>query len=301
MECANQQWQQATALFHTTFVTLDNAYQRSMVSFSTQTIAEKDEERDQWGQVIEQVAKQWMRMPDPAMAIHGRRVWQVFQDIGFRASEALVAENEKVTNIEQRLSFEAALVLALQTMGLTEANRRFATLTQEIVTLMQERNLENSTRVQGELKAARTAMDEVFADYVELTNALIVTGAAPELEPLAQMLNAEYKKIEEQMAQSRRLPTVLVKSDIVGNHRYPVPELSKWADIVAANDKALAIDPSTDCIVSLGAKAKKVGGLFLALNGAAVRPTDAVDAKKEYALVAMDGESGGEVTPVRPE
>ena len=301
VECANQQWQQATALFHTTFVTLDNAYQRSMVSFSTQTIAEKDEERDQWGQVIEQVAKQWMRMPDPAMAIHGRRVWQVFQDIGFRASEALVAENEKVTNIEQRLSFEAALVLALQTMGLTEANRRFATLTQEIVTLMQERNLENSTRVQGELKAARTAMDEVFADYVELTNALIVTGAAPELEPLAQMLNAEYKKIEEQMAQSKKLPTVLVKSDIVGNHRYSVPELSKWADIVAANDKALAIDPSTDCIVSLAAKAKKVGGLFLALNGAAVRPTDAVDAKKEYALVAMDGESGGEVTPVRPE
>ena len=176
VECANQQWQQATALFHTTFMTLDNAYQRSMVSFSTQTIAEKDEERDQWGQVIEQVAKQWMRMPDPAMAIHGRRVYQVFQDIGFRASEALVAENEKVTNIEQRLSVEAALGLALQTMGLTEANRRFATLTQEIVTLMQERNLENSTRVQGELKAAREKMDEVYADYVELTNALIVTG-----------------------------------------------------------------------------------------------------------------------------
>ena len=301
VECANQQWQQATALFHTTFVTLDNAYQRSMVSFSTQTIAEKDEERDQWGQVIEQVAKQWMRMPDPAMAIHGRRVYQVFQDIGFRASEALVAENEKVTNMQQRLSVEAALGLALQTMGLTEANRRFATLTQEIVTLMQERNLENSTRVQGELKAAREKMDEVFADYVELTNALIVTGAAPELEPLAQMLNAEYKKIEEQMAQSKKLPTVLVKSDIVGNHRYSMPELSKWADIVAANDKALAIDPSTDYIVSLGAKAKKVGGLFLSLNGVAVRPTDSVDAKKEYALVAMDGSSSGEVTPVKPE
>lgn len=58
-------------------------------------------------------------MPDPAMAIHGRRVYQVFLDIGFRASEALVAENEKVTNIEKRLSVEAALGLALQTMGLT--------------------------------------------------------------------------------------------------------------------------------------------------------------------------------------
>ena len=103
------------------------------------------------------------------------------------------------------------------------------------------------------------------------------------------------------MAQSKKLPTVLVTSDIVGNHRYSVPELAKWADIVAANEKSFAVDASTDCIVSLAPKAKKVGGLFLALNGAAVKPTDAVDAKKEYALVAGDGGSGGEVTPVTPE
>ena len=300
VESANQQWQQATALFHTTFQAVDDAYQRSLASLTTADIALKDEERDQWGQVIEQVAKQWARMPDLALAIHGRRVYQVFSDIGFRSSEALVAENEKVTNIEQRFQ-EADLAADLAAMGLTEANRRFAVLTQEITSLMSQRNEQNATRVQGELKAARMAMDEVFADYVELTNALIVTGAAPELEPLAQVLNAEYKKIEEQMAQSKKLPTVLVKSDIVGNHRYSVPELSKWADIVAANDKALAIDPSTDYIVSLGAKAKKVGGLYLSLNGVAVRPTDSVDAKKEYSLVAMDGSSSGEVTPVKPE
>ena len=300
VESANQQWQQATALFHTTFQAVDDAYQRSLASLTTADIALKDEERDQWGQVIEQVAKQWARMPDATLAIHGRRVYQVFSDIGFRSSEALVAENEKVTNIEQRFQ-EAELAADLAAMGLTEANRRFAVLTQEITSLMSQRNEQNATRVQGELKAARAKMDEVFADYVELTNALIVTGAAPELEPLAQVLNAEYKKIEEQMAQSKKLPTVLVKSDIVGNHRYSVPELSKWADIVAANDKALAIDPSTDYIVSLGAKAKKVGGLYLSLNGVAVRPTDSVDAKKEYALVAMDGSSSGEVTPVTPE
>lgn len=302
VESANQQWQQATALFHTTFQAVDDAYQRSLASLTTADIALKDEERDQWGQVIEQVAKQWARMPDLALAIHGRRVYQVFSDIGFRSSEALVAENEKVTNIEQRFQ-EADLAADLAAMGLTEANRRFAVLTQEITSLMSQRNEQNATRVQGELKAARAKMDEVFADYVELTNALIVTGAAPELEPLAQVLNAEYKKIEEQMAQSKKLPTVLVKSDIVGNHRYPVPELSKWADIVAANDKALAIDPSTDYIVSLGAKAKKVGGLYLALGGVAVRPTDSVDAKKEYQLIPADGsqDGGGEVTPVTPE
>ena len=302
VETDNAGWLQEAATFHTTFQALDDAYQRSQVSFSTQTIADKDEERDVWGGVIEQVAKQWARMPDETMALHGRRVYQVFQDIGYRASEALVAQNEKVVNIEQRFGTEAALQLALQKMGLTEANQRFATLTQEIINLMAQRNEENSTRVQGELKAAREAMDAVYADFVELTNAFIVTNVSPELETLAQVLNAEHKKIEEQMAQSKKLPTVLVKSDIVGNHRYSVPEFAKWADIVAANEKSFAIDPSTDYIVSLGAKAKKVGGLYLALNGTAVRPTDSVDAKKEYDLLAISGEdSDGEVTPVRPE
>jgi len=131
----------------------------------------------------------------------------------------------------------------LQAMSLTAVNQRFATLTQEIVQLMNERNEESAARVQGELKAAREAMDAVYADFVELTNALIVIGSAPELEQLAAVLNADYKKIEEQMAQSKKLPTVLVTSDIVGNHRYSVPEFAKWADIVAANEKAFAIDP----------------------------------------------------------
>ena len=221
IETENAQWLQMAAKFHTTFQALDDAYQRSQMSFSTQTIAEKDEERDVWGGVIEQVAKQWARMPDETMALHGRRVYQVFQDIGYRASEALVAQNEKVVNIEQRFA-EAALQLALQKMGLTEANQRFTALTQEIINLMAQRNEESSTRVQGELKAAREAMDAVYADFVELTNAYIVTNVSPELETLAQVLNAEYKKIEEQMAQSKKLPTVLVKSDIVGRSALPL-------------------------------------------------------------------------------
>ena len=299
VETENARWHQEAATFHTTFQALDAAYQRSVMSFSTQSIAGKDEERDVWGAVIEQVAKQWARMPDETMAIHGRRVYQVFQDIGYRASEALVAQNEKVVNIEQRFA-EPQLQADLQAMGLTEANRRFSTLTQEIITLMAQRNEENSTRVQGELKAAREAMDAVYADFVELTNAFIVITGDASLEQLAQVLNAEYKKIEEQMAQSKKLPTVLVRSEVVGNHRYSVPEFAKWTDIVAANDKSFAIDPSTDYIVSLGAKAKKVGGLYLALAGTAVRPTDSVDAKKEYELVAISGGSS-DVTPVTPE
>ena len=294
----NLKWIQARDEFHTRFTALDDAYQRSLASLQTKTVADKDEERDLYGQVLEQVSKQWSRLPDDALAIHGRRVYQVFRDIDYRSSEALVAQNEKVTNIEQRFQ-EAALQADLTAMGLTQVNQRFATLTNEIIQLMTERQTESASRVQGELKAAREAMEEVFARFVELTNALLVVGSEPSLEDLAAYLNADYKKIEEQMAQSKKLPTVLVKSEVVGNHRYSVSEFAKWADIVEANEKAFAVDASTDRIVSLAAKAKKVGGLYLALNGVAVKPTDAVDAKKEYDLVEIGG--GGEVTPVTPE
>ena len=298
VETEQAAWVAVRTEFHTRFRALDDAYQRSLASLQTKTVAEKDEERDVYGQVLEQVAKQWARIPDETLAIHGRRVYQVFRDIDYRASEALVAQNEKVINMEQRFA-EAQLQADLTAMGLTAVNQRFAALTNEIIQLMTERQTESASRVQGELKQAREAMDEVYGRFVELTNALLVIGSAPELEDLAAYLNADYKKIEEQMAQSKKLPTVLVKSEVVGNHRYSVPEFAKWADIVSANEKSFAIDPSTDYIVSLAAKAKKVGGLFLALNGTAVRPTDSVDAKKEYELLAISG--GSEVTPVTPE
>ena len=42
----------------------------------------------------------------------------------------------------------------LQAMSLAQVNQRFATLTQGIIQLMNERNEESAAHVQGELKAA---------------------------------------------------------------------------------------------------------------------------------------------------
>lgn len=286
VDCDNRQWAEAVAAFGSAFQALDEAYQRSQLSLSTKAIGAKDAERDRWGRVMVQVAKQWTKMPDEVAALHGRRVLQVFRDVGFRTTEALVAENEKVANIEQRLA-EPLLQEALAAMGLKDANRRFAALTEEIAALMAARNAESSTRVRGELKSARRAMDAAYSRLATLVNALIITAAAPQLETLAQVLNADYRKVEEQMAQSRRRPSVLVRSDIVGNHRYPVPALARWADIVAASSKAFAVDVATGRIVALAPKARKAGGLCLMLNGAAVSPTDRVDEKQKYSLVPI--------------
>ena len=194
----------------------------------------------------------------------------------------------------------AQLVADLQAMGLTAINQMLATKTGQLIQLIDQRSMESAGIEKGELRAAREAL---YAKYLELTeyiNAVQVIQPEESLADAVLYYNADLKKIEEQIAQGGGQSTVLVKSDIVGNHRYQVPEFSKWEDIVEANDKAFAVDAANDRIVSLSAKAKKVGGLYLALAGVAVKPTDAVDAKKEYELVEIGGGSS-DVTPVTPE
>ena len=280
------------------FQAVDDAYKKSLASASTETIAELDDERDIIAMVMEQVAKQWARLKDAVMAGHGKRVAKVFKDFEFRASEALKAETGKILNMEQRFA-EPELAADLAAMGLTEMNARLRAVTLQLDALMQERNEETAARVQGELKAAREAMDAAWAELVEVTNAVIVTTDSPELETLAANLNADIAEIERQIEQSKKLPTVLVDSKVVGNHRYSVPEFASWQTIVEQNEKVFAIDASTNRIVSLAPKASKVGGLYLTLGGVAVKPTDAVDAKKEYTLAYVKPQP--EPTPVEPE
>lgn len=85
-----------------------------------------------------------------------------------------------------------------------------------------------------------------------------------------------------------------------------------WAQLIDDGKALLAIDTDDDTrIISTDKKAEKAGGLYLALKGVLVSPTDDIDADKEYELVAADGTSGGssnsggsqepEVTPVTPE
>ena len=133
----------------------------------------QDEERDNIAFVMERVAKLWAeKLDDETLAIHGRRVYQVFKDYGFRTTEALVAENAKIQNMEQQFSESVPLDMALEKMGLKELNRRLSTLTAEIMQLMSQRNEEQSTIIVGELKQAREALDAHYRAFITYLNAV---------------------------------------------------------------------------------------------------------------------------------
>ena len=154
---------------------------------------------------MERVAKLWAeKLDDETLAIHGRRVYQVFKDYGFRTTEALVAENAKIQNMEQQFQQSAALGLALEKMGLTLLNTRLAALTAEIMQLMSQRSEEQSTIIVGELKQAREALDAHYRQFITYMNAVQEIQPEEGISQAAQYYNEDIRKIELQIAQSRR-------------------------------------------------------------------------------------------------
>ena len=189
---------------HRLFLAFDTAYKNSLKNQLSDTIKKKDDERDHIAYVMERVAKLWgEKLDDETQAIHGRRVVQVFKDFDFRTTEALVAENAKIQNMEQRF-VEPQLAADLAAMGLTELNRRLSTLTAEIMPLMSQRSEEQSTIIVGELKAAREALDAHYRQFITYLNAVQELQPEEGISQAAQYYNEDIRKIELQIAQSRR-------------------------------------------------------------------------------------------------
>ena len=113
-------------------------------------------------------------------------------------------KNAKIQNMEQRFTTELALQADLAAMGLTELNTRLKQLTTEIVSLMAARNEEQSTIIVGELKQAREALDAHYRAFITYINAVQEIQPEEQISQAAQFYNQDIKKIEEQIAQSRR-------------------------------------------------------------------------------------------------
>ena len=196
---------QMAAEHHRLFQAFDTAYKNSLKNQLSDTIKKKDDERDNIAFVMERVAKLWAeKLDDETLAIHGRRVYQVFKDYGFRTTEALVAENAKIQNMEQQFNESVPLDMALEKMGLKELNRRLSTLTAEIMQLMSQRSEEQSTIIVGELKAAREALDAHYRAFITYLNAVQEIQPEEVISQAAQYYNEDIRKIELQIAQSRR-------------------------------------------------------------------------------------------------
>ena len=203
---------------HQLFGQFDEAYKRSLKSQTTKVIGDLDKVRDHTAYVIMNVSKLWAtKLDDDALNIHGRRVWQAFKDFDFRTDEALVAENAKIRNIEQVFA-SADLTADLAAMGLTQLNQLMAETTTQIEQLMSQRNEEQSTIIVGELKSAREALDAHYRAFITYLNAVQEIQPEEGISQAAQYYNQDLKKIEQQIAQSRKGGSVSQKPSSDGGN-----------------------------------------------------------------------------------
>ena len=81
LETENLRLVQLRDLLHAALQRYDVAYKQSTKSFLTETIDSKDDDRDKITMVVEWVARYWMKLPDEADAVRGRRIYQPFKDL----------------------------------------------------------------------------------------------------------------------------------------------------------------------------------------------------------------------------
>ena len=229
---------------HSLYTAFDASYQRSQVSHLTKNITDLDKRRDHVGDVMMRVANLWAtKLDDDELNIHGRRVTQVFKDLQFRLDEALVAENAKIDNIQQRFT-EPQLVADLAAMGLTQLNTLFAQLSAQIKQLMSQRNEENSTIMAGEVKRTREALETHYAQFIVYLNALQEIMPEDALSLAAQYYNEDFRKIEQQLAQSRKKGNVSPSNAGTTPGDTPI-EPDTPADPGTTTDPVTPVDPGT--------------------------------------------------------
>lgn len=189
--------------FHQSVLRYDVAYKQSTKLFLTETIGAKDTARDKITKVIEWVARYWTELPDEEDALRGRRIYQPFKDFDYRRDEALMAQNGKWQNIAQVFA-QADRLADLQAMGLAALVTKANTLTAEIQQLMQQRQTDQSYYMKGEMAAARQESELLLAQVVQYVNALLVVSPDQAVEQMAQYMQQDFNKTEQQYQQGRK-------------------------------------------------------------------------------------------------
>ena len=189
--------------FHQSVLRYDVAYKQSTKSFPTETIGAKDTARHNSTELLEGEARHRAGRLDEADARRGRRRYEPFKDFDYRRDEALMAQNGKWQNIAQVFA-QADRLADLQAMGLAALVTKANTLTAEIQQLMQQRQTDQLYYMKGEMAAARQESEQLLAQVVQYVNALLVVSPDQAVEQMAQYMQQDFNKTEQQYQQGRK-------------------------------------------------------------------------------------------------
>ena len=281
-------------------------YKEFTVAPQTELIDEADKARDLRVDQIQTMIYSMDKMvgiPTMQQAAHTLKpVWDNYKP------SAKAALRDESTQIQQWLEYVTTnmqMEQALSTLGLTTIVQELEQYNNQVIQLMDQRAAERQQRKAVVIADERKAADRATKNCDKMLNAhALMDNDAQRFEVLITNLTADQTEWRQRYeAHQRTAKRVSVKSTVVGNHLYSVSRGWTWVQLIDDGKALLAIDIEDDTrIISTDKKAEKAGGLYLALAGALVKPTDDIDVDKEYQLIALtDGGGSSDVTPVTPE
>lgn len=269
----------------------DTDYEQSRKADQTEAIRQADEERDgllnQALTVIDAMAKV------SAIPASQTAALQLKGQVDIYKPSAKLALREESTQVEQWLQAISQSVVfeaAVATLGLTQILADLKTKNDLVIELMDARAADRAQRALIQLSEDRKETDRCMRNFFRMLDAAACMDADEErylnvLGKLQQDQNEWRQRYDDYRRTAKR---VSVKSTIVGNHLYSASRGWTWAQLIDDGKALLDIDPDDETrIVSTDKKAEKAGGLYLALNGVLVKPTDDIDTDKEYQLIAV--------------
>ena len=266
-------------------------YKEATVSPQTELIDEADKARDLRVDQIQTMIYSMDKMvgiPTMQQAAHKLKpVWDNYKP------SAKAALRDESTQIQQWLEYVTENLQqeqALNTLGLTQIVQELEQYNNQVIQLMDQRAAERQYRKSIVIADDRKAADRATKNCDKMLNAHALMDDDPQrFAALIEGLTADQTEWRQRYdAHQRTAKRVSVKSTIVGNHLYSVARGWTWAQLIEDGKALLDIDvEQPDRIISTDKKAEKAGGLYLALDGVLVRPTDDIDTDKEYQLSAL--------------
>ena len=284
----------------------DEDYEQSRKSDQTALIRQADDERDallnQALTVIDAMAKVSAIPASQQAALILKGLVDVYKP---SAKLALRDESTQVDQWLQAIGENLAAEQAAATLGLTQILADLKTKNDLVISLMDARAADRAQQALIQLSEDRKETDRCMRNFFRMMDAVACVDANEQryLVVLGRLQQDQTEWRQRYDEYRRTAKRVSVKSSIVGNHLYSVSRGWTWAQLIDDGKALLALDPDDETrIISTDKKAEKAGGLYLALKGVLVKPTDDIDTDKEYQLIALtDGGGSSDVTPVTPE
>lgn len=174
----------------------DEALKTSQKNLTTDKIVAADKKQDSCYSGLRNAIKGYLTMPDGDMLEAAKVLSQSLKDYGIGVNDKLNDEAGKVENLLADMEGKYATQVELLALSPFVANLKAAN--QEVITLMNQRIDENSTRVAGAMKAAREASDTAYESLVSRVNALAVVDSEHDYEPFILKMNEHIKKMRQE-------------------------------------------------------------------------------------------------------